>query len=317
MLDLCCFGFLSAVSVLRVLRYPSPEAGSEILDLFEAVGADAPIVALLAARFGLRTGLVCNPVGTDVTGHFLEGRLGRGGISTNMRCSTASRTPQTFIVADEAPTRTWFSFLPGVAQSLREADLSLMDGSRLVYLDCYHLIRAASLRFLERARELGLPVFVNLDGEALHEDVAAALRSKPITVLQTSFDPAATDDPTEAIQRLAERTGAELTILTLGSEGCLSLKDGQTTAWPAFPVEVSHTHGAGAAFSAGIALGLLKNWPIDEVVPFACAAGSLFCTVRDGYDVLTEEAVKQSIGDYSARLARERGFPHSGGNVAE
>ena len=46
----------------------------------------------------------------------------------------------------------------------------------------------------------------------------------------------------------------------------------------AYHVPVSDTTGAGDIFHAGFIYGLLKDWPLDRQLDFACAAAALNCT---------------------------------------
>ena len=49
-------------------------------------------------------------------------------------------------------------------------------------------------------------------------------------------------------------------------------------SWPAFEVEVVDTTAAGDAFNGALAVALAEGRPVDDAVPFACAAGALSVT---------------------------------------
>lgn len=301
MLDLCCFGFLSAVRVLRVARYPVIDSGAEVDELFESIGADAALIALLAARFGLDTGFVTNPVGGDVPGRELLEILERERVRSTACIDFRAGTPQTVIVTDHAGSRTWFSFLPGVDTSLMEADAMSLGPAKLAYIDLYQVIRPAAIRFMRLASERETPIYVNLGGDPIDEDTAVQIRQARVSILQSSANLRELEDRERALIQLAHQTQAELVILTFGKEGCLALKSNRLLRLSALEVRALHAHGAGAAFSAGMAYGWVRAWPIEESLKLASALGGLFCTVRDGHTRLwLEEA---SLARHRIRLS--------------
>ncbi|MCZ6679310.1 MAG: PfkB family carbohydrate kinase [Candidatus Poribacteria bacterium] len=85
------------------------------------------------------------------------------------------------------------------------------------------------------------------------------------------------DTPVEAVlQRLCE-FGAKIAVVTLGERGCVAKWEKGIFAFPAFPVNVIDTTGAGDAFHGGFIYGLLQDWPVEQTIRFASAVAALNC----------------------------------------
>ncbi|MFC1458052.1 ribokinase [Microvirga arabica] len=85
---------------------------------------------------------------------------------------------------------------------------------------------------------------------------------------------------------LLER-GPELIVVTLGNEGAIAYQKGaRPLRQPAFQVNVVDTLGAGDAFTAGLAVGLLQGRPLPECLRQAAACGAIVCMEVGVFDVL-------------------------------
>jgi ribokinase len=82
-----------------------------------------------------------------------------------------------------------------------------------------------------------------------------------------------------AAARLLAR-GARHVIVTLGAQGALACDGERALHFPAFPVDVVDTTGAGDAFNGARAVGLAAGGRLDQAIPLAGAAAALTCTVR-------------------------------------
>jgi ribokinase len=81
--------------------------------------------------------------------------------------------------------------------------------------------------------------------------------------------------------------GPELIVVTLGSEGAVAYQRGAPPLHqPAFQVHVVDTLGAGDAFTAGLAVGLLQGRPLPECLRQAAACGAIVCMDIGVFDVL-------------------------------
>jgi ribokinase len=85
------------------------------------------------------------------------------------------------------------------------------------------------------------------------------------------------DAAAEAARRLCAR-GVKQVIVTIGSQGALACDGKQALHFPAFPVTVVDTTGAGDAFNGGLATGLAAGGSLEQAIPLAGAAAALACT---------------------------------------
>lgn len=86
-------------------------------------------------------------------------------------------------------------------------------------------------------------------------------------------------DPEGFCRAGAARFGWQATCVTLGARGCAMLVgDGYVEA-AGVPVVVADTVGAGDAFAAAFAHGLIAGWPAPEVAEFSNRAGAMVAGV--------------------------------------
>jgi fructokinase len=84
------------------------------------------------------------------------------------------------------------------------------------------------------------------------------------------------------LQVLVSRYSLRLVALTRGGQGSLLVGTEGRSERPAVAVEVADTVGAGDAFTAGLALGLLHGWPLDEINRLAAEVAAFVCTRPGG-----------------------------------
>ncbi len=82
----------------------------------------------------------------------------------------------------------------------------------------------------------------------------------------------------DQIAALADAYGLNLVALTCGARGSMFYADGRLSQLSGTPVTVVDTIGAGDAFTAAMALGLLAGWGLDEINLRANAVASFVCT---------------------------------------
>lgn len=77
------------------------------------------------------------------------------------------------------------------------------------------------------------------------------------------------------IAYLADITGVDMLVVTLGSHGAALYQDGRLYRHSGFRVNVVDTVGSGDSFLAGLTYKLLNHADPQEAVTFACALGAL------------------------------------------
>jgi sugar/nucleoside kinase (ribokinase family) len=271
------FGMLTPVAIMVVGQLPEHNTGALVKEVSEFVFDDAAIVACLLRQWNLPSAMIGTALGDDPRGHLLAEQLKTWGVQGEVRFSRELKTPWEVDVSDETGARTYFwERTPQVLNTLDSADLSLLDGARIMYVDWYdgdHIVRA-----MDEAMRLGVPVFLNF--EHGHADPGLLKRyGSRAAICQAVTDAAQRGGvpPLEVAQNLLN-TGVQTALITMAGEGCLGVTGSEVVRVHAPSVAVVDGCGAGATFSAGFIYGHLKGWSLEESVRFATAAASLKVT---------------------------------------
>src|SRR5512146_467478 len=140
------FGMLTPVSILVVDQLPEHNTGALIKEVSEFIFDDAAIVACLLRQWQVPTAIIGSAVGDDARGHRLARQLEEWGVQGEVRFSKEFHTPVEVDVSDQTGARTYFwQRTEQVLSTLDTADLSPLNGSRMLYVDWYdgdHILRA-------------------------------------------------------------------------------------------------------------------------------------------------------------------------------
>jgi len=274
-LDLVCVSYLADTQLLRVTSYPPPNGGAVVNDLATALGADGPITAVTAARLGLRVGLIANAIGSDAAGQRLLDHLAADNVRHTIAVTDVT-TPQLTVIADDGGARTWFAHLQQARDDLCTVNLHLLTDARLVYVDCYEVLAPAAARAAAAARTA---LLLNLGGDPVDERVVAAAAGQQVAAVQTSLDEADAADAEALATDVLARLRPAAAVVTLGRLGALARTASGLHRAAAPPVAVAHTHGAGAAFSAGYAHAWLNGGGVEAALNAGCHAGAAHCAI--------------------------------------
>jgi sugar/nucleoside kinase (ribokinase family) len=265
---------LTPVAILVVDQLPEHNTGALIKAVSEFVFDDAAIVACLLRQWDVQTGMIGTTLGNDARGRDLARKLKTLGVQGKVRFSKHITTPYEVDVSDLTGARTYFwERHPHVLATLDTADLSLLDGAHMLYVDWYdgdHILRA-----MDEAIRLGVPVLLNLEHGHVEPDKLERYVRRA-TICQAVTDPAQRGvfDPRDVARKLLDN-GVQTALITLASEGCLAADQRQIVrAWP-IKVDVIDGCGAGATFSAGFIYGYLRGMDLVASVRFATVAAAL------------------------------------------
>ena len=92
--------------------------------------------------------------------------------------------------------------------------------------------------------------------------------------------------PPAAVARRLRDEGAEIAVVTLGERGAVAAWSEGTQAFPAYPVDVVDTTGAGDAYHGAFLYALLQGWHLPRMARFASAVGSMNCRAMGGRNAL-------------------------------
>jgi ribokinase len=173
-----------------------------------------------------------------------------------------------------------------VEQAVREAGLVLAQfeiGDEPI-LEAFALAHDAGIRTL-----LNPSPFRRIDQRMLEHTSVLVLNRVEVTQLAEAFGFGG-QGPLNSLDDMAgtllER-GPELIVMTLGSEGAVAYRRGAPPLHQTpFPVKAIDSLGAGDAFTAGLAVGLLQGRPLPECLRRAAACGAIVCMGIGVFDVL-------------------------------
>ena len=283
------FGMLTDVAILVVEQLPEHNTGALIKDVSDFVFDDAAIIACILRQWDVSAGVIGTAVGDDTRGRNLAERLKKWGVQGEVRFSPDVKTPLEVDISDQTGARTYFWQREAhVLATLDTADLSLLDGAQMMYVDWYdgdHILRA-----MDEAARLDVSVFLNLEHAHTDPELLARYAGRA-RICQAVTDAAQKDesDPLDVARKLLQ-TGVEIAIITLASEGSLVVSGDEAIRVYAPQMKAVDGCGAGATYSAGFIYGQLQGWSLEESVRFATAAASLKVT-RAGLEMFPFEKI--------------------------
>ncbi len=233
--------------------------------------------AVAARRAGADVRLV-GAVGDDDHGRWARAALEGEGVDCR-RLATAPDAPTgVALIAVAADGANQIAVASGanalVDPRAAEDAVADLDPERSAVLLSFELPDAPLEAAARAAAAVGVPIVVNpAPARPLTEALAAC---RPVLTPNEPEAAALTghDDPEAAARELAARTGAPV-VMTLGAAGALLIEPGASlTRFPAPPVQVVDTTGAGDVFSGVLATGLAERRPLADAVHAAAAAAS-------------------------------------------
>lgn len=292
MTDYIGFGMLTHVSIMVIDRLPRRNTGAIVKEVNEFVFDDAAIVACLLRQWGVSSGMIGTAVGDDPRGHALARQLAEWGVQGEVRFTTDYKTPVEVDVSDSRGARTYFwQRSPQILGTLDTADLSLLKGSKLLYVDWYdgdHILRA-----IQEANRLGVPVFLNIEHGHEHPQILKKFAGHT-AICQAVTDAAQLGKKKELLQTAHKLldSGIGTALITMAAEGCLVVRGEEVVRVHAPRVKAVDACGAGATFSAGFIYGYLNGWNLENSARFATAAASLKVT-RAGLEMFPVDEIRQ------------------------
>lgn len=316
--DYVGFGMLTQVAIMVVDQLPEHNTGAIVKEVSEFIFDDAAIIACLLRQWGVSTAMIGTALGDDPRGHTLARQLQEWGVEGEVRFTKEFQTPLEVDVSDETGARTYFwQRNSTILSTLDTADLSPIQGARLLYVDWYdgdHILRA-----MDEAIRLNIPVFLNLEHGHVDPGILKNYAGRA-TICQAVTDAAqlGVESPLDVARKLLG-AGVKTALITLAGEGSLVLHQGSVLQVRAPHVSVVDGCGAGATYSAGFIYGWLQGWPLEQSVRYATAAASLKVT-RAGLQMFPAEEILKTATTLevkSSNPATRRELPADAVNTAD
>jgi 5-dehydro-2-deoxygluconokinase len=279
----------------------------EVTTFGKYLGGSATNVAVAAARYGRRSGVITR-TGDDPFGEFLHDALQRFGVDDRYVTPVPHLpTPVTFceiFPPDHFPIYFYRQpKAPDLEIDTSELDMAAIRSAGVFWVTgtglCAQPSRSATLAALrERARSgitvLDLdyrPMFWSSRQEA-REWLAKALPYATVAVgnLDECNTAVGETEPHRAAAALHEY-GVTLAVVKQGPRGVLASTAGSQPVEVA-PVDITVVNGLGAgdAFGGALCHGLLHGWPLERTVRFANAAGAIVASRLACADAMPDAA---------------------------
>lgn len=266
--------------------------GLEDVETFgKFLGGSATNFAVAASRLGHRAAIITR-TGDDPFGRYIHKALKGFGVDDRYVTTVPELlTPVTFceiFPPDDFPL--WFYRLPTAPDLMiraEELDLDAVAQARVLWLTVTGLTQEPSrnAHFAAlAARERKQHTILDLDFRPMfwssREDASAQVRRAlpyvTVAIGNKEECEVATGEtePHRAARALLD-AGVELAVVKQGPAGVLGMTAGETVVVPPVPVDVVNGLGAGDSFGGAVCHGLLSGWPLERILRFGNAAGSI------------------------------------------
>ena len=272
---------LSVIDYLFLCDGPVHGRSGGAADHLVQGGGLAATAAVAMARLGGRAEM-WSRVGDDDAGRFILEQFRQEGVDTSqVRVRPGARSPACAVTVDRSKAERYFTYYGGrdLDPSAAGLDLGRIDGAKAMLVDCSWI--EAQLAAARRAQERGVPVCADVSGLSDRAAELIRLTDYPIYSADCARRYGATGTPEGDLRKVAA-LGGKAPMITLGSEGCIWLEDGEVQRLPAFRVEVVDTTGCGDTFHGAFTFGLSRGWDVRRNARFASATAALKCRALGG-----------------------------------
>jgi len=257
------------------------------------------------ANLGIRV-RVSGRVGSDALGQQIIDELASTGVdTTGIVRSTTSTTSQTVVLSVTGDDRRFMHCVGANAEyTAAEIDAAAEGAEVLViggFLVLPNVDPADLIEVMDRARASGArvlldvvvplgesnvgdrvkPLLTHIDGFLPNEDEAAVItgESDPIAQATTLLS-----------------WGCPWVAITCGTDGAIYADPTQIIQLRPLAIDYVDGSGAGDAFTAGIVIGMLREWPIEDTLRYAAALGASVCRGLGCHSTLfTEEEAREHM----------------------
>ena len=285
---LCVGVLVSDVFVPPLERMPN---AGELLATDEFLvepGGCAANVAIALGKLGVAAS-VSGRVGDDIYGEMVKRDLSALGIDTSGVLTTAGLgTSRTVIISVVGEDRRYLhTFGANAALAAADIDPSAFETADVIYIGGYLILPALRddelAPRLAAARARGATTILDVAAPAERElSLEAVSRLLPhvdyfVPNLDEAFALTGESDPRRQADKLIEH-GALTAMIKLGEKGIYVRSGTESFAFDAPSIAVVEPSGAGDAFAAGLAVGILEGWDLPTIARFASVIGASACS---------------------------------------
>ncbi len=281
-LDVIVYGTVALDMIWRLADLPPRNGYTSIQTELKTIGGEAANTTMALHKWDVRVGLVGTATGEDVDGRLLRELFAIHAPDLDLdhvRTLPDVHTPLCLCLAAADGSRTLIGRgFEEMQQPILTPELAASARFFTMEPNGWEAAKRAALV----AMDAGTPVI------AMDMTTNAEISSRAFVNL-TSLDTLGTGQEWQEMEAEATRlrdTYGQTAIITCGANGCfLATKEasGMAVHFPAFPVEVVDSTGAGDTFRAGLLFGLLQKWDWSRTIQFASATAALNCQALGGW----------------------------------
>lgn len=315
--DIVGVGLNATDTLIEIPSFPSLGSKVEFSSTLVLPGGQVASAIMACAYWGMRARYV-GKIGDDAAGELHRREFARAGVEAHLILVPNCGSQSSYILVDNKSGERTILWQRNARLALQPADLRrdwIVD-ARLLHVDGHDGHAAAvAARW---AREKRIPVTADFDN--LYHGAEELLAATDYAMVSREFPARMTgqSDLLKSLPIMQRRYGCRLTGATLGAQGALAWDGERFWYAPAYRVTTVDTTGAGDIFHAAFAFGLLRDWALDRLLDFSCAAAGLNCTAlgaRGGIRPLTEieslmnhgEKYKCALNDQTLSAAAKNG----------
>lgn len=302
--DICADLIIPYADALKAKADPGAVLNA---DVRPAEGGSAANTACALARLGLPV-LFCGTCGNDAYGQMLKSGLEREGVDTSLLRMDADKPTQlVLLVLNEQNDRTAFACPAhlGSQHAILPAQIPDDITERISWLHVNGMLlredpaASTQLALMQRCRTAGVPVSfdINVRVEALQNP--AFFRNVQLAMERADYilGSAIDEIPMLANERDAELSARKLAengaavIARSGAQGADLYRGDSRLHFPAFPVTVADTVGAGDTFDGAFIAAILSGKSDADALREANAAAAICVSRPSGRGSPTREAL--------------------------
>lgn len=295
-LDIVGIGVCTLDHLVTVPRMPNQNENMAAISYDRQPGGLASIALIAAARLGARAKVIAR-IGDDDTGDYIRRVLREEGLdASQLLVEPGSESHVSVILVHEASGDRSIITRPPTGKPISPSEFTREDitAARLLFVDT---LNDATMQAARWAKDAGIKVL--LDPGLSYDEIKPLLQFVDVPIVPEYWARALHPDgnPAAVAERLHDE-GAEIAVVTLGERGAVVAWDEGTLAFPAFPVDVVDTTGAGDAYHGAFLYALLQDWDVPRMARFASAVGAMNCRAMGGRSALpTRSEVEEFIAD--------------------
>lgn len=263
-------------TVIRLPHFPAPDSKVEIVSAEAMPGGQVASAMVACRRWGLRARYV-GKIGDDSAGKRQIAEMKREHADARWIIAKDCRSQFSFILVDQTTGERTVLWNRDQKIALRPGDLKRIwiRGAQALLVDGHDTEAAAQAALW--ARKDGIPVVGDFDNR--YPKVEALLKYVDYPITSKDFPERLTGEGNllKSLPKIHAQFKCRLTAATLGCAGVIAWNGVQFIQCPAFRINPVDTTGAGDIFHGAFLYGLVRGWPVEEILEFSCAAAALNC----------------------------------------